>query len=107
MNITTKFNLDESAWYMQNNKPVEVLISAVRTFHVGTNQDKITYSAKDVENSVSWIDHEALHEEMLYKTKSDLIMAVFGSYECKGIDLGDGNFSGCNASDGDCPECGK
>ncbi len=26
---------------------------------------------------------------------------------CKGIDLGDGNFSGCDSSAGDCPECGK
>jgi hypothetical protein len=26
---------------------------------------------------------------------------------CKGIDLGGGNFSGCDASAGDCPECGK
>jgi hypothetical protein len=27
--------------------------------------------------------------------------------ECKGIDLGDGNFSGCNGTGGDCPECGN
>lgn len=26
---------------------------------------------------------------------------------CNGFDIGDGNFSGCNASHGDCPECGK
>jgi hypothetical protein len=26
---------------------------------------------------------------------------------CKGIALGDGNFSGCTATGGDCPECGK
>ncbi len=25
---------------------------------------------------------------------------------CKGIDLGDGNFSGCTQTDGDCPVCG-
>ena len=25
---------------------------------------------------------------------------------CQGIDLGDGNFSGCNQSGGDCPVCG-
>lgn len=29
------------------------------------------------------------------------------SKQCKGIDLGDGNFSGCDQSAGDCPECGK
>jgi hypothetical protein len=27
--------------------------------------------------------------------------------KCEGIDLGDGNFSGCDQSAGDCPECGK
>lgn len=26
---------------------------------------------------------------------------------CKGIDLGDGNFSGCTGIGGDCSECGK
>ena len=26
---------------------------------------------------------------------------------CKGVDKGDGNFSGCDASAGDCPACGK
>lgn len=26
---------------------------------------------------------------------------------CKGIDLGNGNFSGCGASNGDCPSCGR
>ena len=27
--------------------------------------------------------------------------------DCQGIDLGDGNFSGCDQSAGDCPTCGK
>ncbi len=26
---------------------------------------------------------------------------------CKGIELGDGNYSGCNKSHGDCPRCGE
>lgn len=26
---------------------------------------------------------------------------------CKGIDLGNGDFSGCNGTGGDCPECGE
>jgi hypothetical protein len=29
------------------------------------------------------------------------------STSCEGISLGDGNFSGCDQSGGDCPECGK
>ena len=27
--------------------------------------------------------------------------------ECKGLEIGDGNFSGCDQSQGDCPICGK
>jgi len=27
--------------------------------------------------------------------------------DCQGIELGDGNFSGCDQSAGDCPSCGK
>jgi hypothetical protein len=27
--------------------------------------------------------------------------------ECQGIEIGDGNFSGCDQSQGDCPSCGK
>ena len=27
--------------------------------------------------------------------------------KCQGIDLGDGNFSGCDKSGGDCPVCGE
>lgn len=26
---------------------------------------------------------------------------------CKGVALGDGDYSGCDASAGDCPECGE
>ena len=26
---------------------------------------------------------------------------------CKGIDIGDGSFSGCDQSGGDCPSCGN
>lgn len=30
-----------------------------------------------------------------------------GGPKCPGIELGDGNFTGCNQSHGDCPTCGK
>jgi hypothetical protein len=30
-----------------------------------------------------------------------------GGPKCPGIDLGDGNFSGCSGKYGDCPTCGK
>jgi len=108
MDIKTKFNLKESAWYMKDNKPVQVHISAVETFHVGTNQDKIKYNGKDALNPKTWLDHTNLFEYMLFKSKNDLLQSLFGdSVECKGIAIGDGNWSGCNASAGDCPACGK
>lgn len=107
MKIETKFNLNDNAWYMRDNKPVQVIISAIETFHVGTNQGAIKYNGKNVINSQSWLDHTNLHESFLYKTKGDLLEALFGDEECKGIDLGDGNFSGCDQSAGDCPSCGK
>ena len=76
MKIETKFNLSDSAWYMNKNKPVEVLISAIQTFHVGTNQDSIKYNGRDVKNSTSWLDHTDLHETMLFKTKTDLLNSL-------------------------------
>lgn len=31
----------------------------------------------------------------------------YAEVKCKGIEIGDGNFSGCDQSAGDCPTCGK
>lgn len=107
MNIKTKFNLKDSAWFMLDNKPLEVIISAIQVFHVGTNQDHIKYNARNIINSTSWLDHTNLFEEYLFKSRIDLIENLFGVEPCKGIDLGDGNFSGCDQSAGDCPTCGK
>lgn len=36
-----------------------------------------------------------------------LACPAHGGPSCPGIDLGDGNFSGCDQSGGDCPVCGK
>jgi len=83
VNIETKFNLDDHAWYMKNNVPTEVIISSIKTFNVGTNQDSITYTAKDTVNSVSWLDHEHLHEGILFSSKIALSTKLFGT-ECKG-----------------------
>ena len=37
----------------------------------------------------------------------DLACVDHGGPECPGIELGDGNWSGCDQSAGDCPTCGK
>ena len=78
MNIKTKFNLNDTAWYMRDNKPKEVVISAIEIFHAGTRQDYIKYNARSVIDSVSWLEHINLFENMIFKTKDNLIKSVFG-----------------------------
>lgn len=66
-------------------------------------------SPQDTANA-AW---EALGEEMgfLHMTvrpvagKGDRFFTA--EAKCSGIDLGDGNFSGCTGKGGDCPTCGK
>lgn len=36
-----------------------------------------------------------------------LACPAHGGPKCPGVDLGDGNFSGCTGTGGDCPTCGK
>jgi hypothetical protein len=71
-----KFNLEDRVWYMKNNKPTEVIISAIEIFFVNTNQDQITYNAKNVDHSVSWLDHTKLQEAWLFKSKTELLEAL-------------------------------
>lgn len=71
-----KFNIGEHVWLMKNNKPIEVVISAIEVFYVNTNQDRITYNAKDVVNSVSWLDHTKLQETLLFRSKVELLEAL-------------------------------
>lgn len=94
MRFETKFNLNDLAWYMKNNKPTEVVISAIEIFYVGKNQDHIKYNARNVKNSVSWLDHQNLYENKLFKSKGDLLNSLFHgiSLTCKG--------EKCSAEDG-------
>ena len=73
MIFETKFNLEERAWYMKDNKPTEVIISAIEIFYVGTNQDRVKYNGKSITASVSWLDHTNLLEAILFKTKEELL----------------------------------
>ena len=93
MKFETKFNVGESAWYMKNNSPVEVIISAIEIFYVNTNQDRIKYNATNVRHPVGWLDHTNLFEDMIFKTKGELLKSLFGSdTACKG--------KNCSAIDG-------
>jgi hypothetical protein len=76
MKFQTQFNLDDKVWYMKNNKPVEVVISSIEIFYVNTNQDRIKYNAKDVKNSVSWLDHTNLFDSMLFRSKKELLESL-------------------------------
>lgn len=76
MEFKTKFNKGDTAWYMKNNKPTEVKISAIEIFYVGTNQDHIKYNAKDVINPVTWLDHTNLFEGMIFNTKAKLLESL-------------------------------
>jgi len=71
-----KFNVGEHVWYMKDNKPTEVVISAIEVFFVNTNQDRITYNAKNVTNSVSWLDHTNLQESWLFRSKAELLESL-------------------------------
>jgi hypothetical protein len=71
-----KFNLEDRVWYMKNNKPTEVIISAIEVFFVNTNQDQITYNAKHVDHSFSWLDHTKLQEAWLFKSKAELLESL-------------------------------
>ena len=79
MKFETEFNKNDRAWYMKDNKPTEVIISAIEIFYVGTNQDKIKYNGCNVKDSISWLDHTNLFEGMLFKTKGDLLKSLFGN----------------------------
>lgn len=76
MNFITKFNLKDRAWYMKNNKPTEVIISAIEIFYADTNQDHIKYSATDAINPVTWFDHANLFENMLFNSKNELLKSL-------------------------------
>lgn len=76
MDIKTKFNLKDSVWFMKDNKPVNALISAIETFNVGTDQDKIKYNGRKISNSVSWLDYTNLLEGKLFNSKDELLKAL-------------------------------
>lgn len=85
MDFKTEFDLNEHAWYMKNNRPTEVVISAIQIFEVGTNQSHIKYNAENAVNPVSWLDHQNLFEGTIFKSKGDLLKSLFGDDKtCKG-----------------------
>lgn len=76
MTFETKFDIDQRVWYMKNNKPTEVIISAIEIFYVATSQDRISYNATDALNPVTWLDHTNLSERELYTSKEKLLQSL-------------------------------
>lgn len=76
MKFETEFNKNDRAWIMKDNKPVELIISAIHIFYVNTDQDKISYSARDAVNPRTWIDHQHLFEGSLFRSKEELLKSL-------------------------------
>ena len=76
MKFETKFNHGETVWYMKDNKPTEGVISAIKIFYVNTNQDQISYNARNVTHSVSWLVHPDLQEAWLFRSKTELLESL-------------------------------
>lgn len=74
--FTPKFGKGEHVWYMKNNKPTEVTLSAIEIFYVNTDQDHIKYNATDVINPKTWLDHTDLFEHQIYRTKQELLESL-------------------------------
>lgn len=91
MDIETKFNVNENAWYMKDNKPVEVIISSIDTFHVGSDQDHIKYNARNIHNSTSWLDHQNIFESVLFKSKEGLLTSLFNATDKRVSELSEKN----------------
>lgn len=76
MTIETKYNKDDTAWYMKDNKPTPVKISGIEVFYVGTDQDYIKYTAEDFHQPKTWLDHQNLRENELFPSKEALIASL-------------------------------
>ena len=73
MKFETKFSVGDRAWHMKDNKPMEIVISAIEIFLVGTNQDRLTYNATNMISPGNWLDNVNLPEDRLFHSKNDLL----------------------------------
>lgn len=76
MKLETKFNIGDHAWYMCLNKSTEIIISAINISIYNTNQDSIKYNAQNAVNPISWLDHQNLFENSLFKSKEELLKSL-------------------------------
>jgi hypothetical protein len=75
MIFTTKFDVCNRAWFMKNNRPTEMIISAIQTF-ISEKETLVKYNGWDVLDRKTWIDHHDIQENILYPSKEDLIKSL-------------------------------
>lgn len=75
MEIITKFSINDNAWFMKDNKPTKIIISAIETFSVDTKQH-IKYNGWDAINRATWIDHTNISEDCLFPSKEELLKSL-------------------------------
>lgn len=75
MDIKTKFSTGDRAWFMKNNKPTEMIVSAIELF-ITTDKRLITYNGCDSLNRKTWIDHSRISEGCLYSSKEELLKSL-------------------------------
>lgn len=75
MDIKTKFSTGDRAWFMTNNMPTEIIISAIEIF-ITADKRLITYNGWDSLNRKTWIDHSRISEGCLYSQKEELLKSL-------------------------------
>lgn len=75
MEIKTKFNNGDRAWFMKNNKPTEMIVSAIEIF-AKTDALLITYNGWDFIDRKTWIDHYKISEGCLFHSKNELLKSL-------------------------------
>lgn len=75
MDIKTKFSVGDRVWLMKNNKPTEMIVSAIEIF-AKTDAQLITYNGWDSSDRKTWIDHSQISEGCLYSSKEELLKSL-------------------------------
>lgn len=87
MKFETKFDINESAWYMKDNKPTKITVSGIEIVYKGDgSQAQINHNVTKYNIRDSREYHEKTYEHKLFKSKNKLLEFLFGddSKVCKG-----------------------
>jgi hypothetical protein len=79
MKFETAFDIEDTIWFMEKDKPTEAIVSSISIHHSGGGAcNHIKYSATNAKDPKTWLDHQHLHEGMnkLFKTKAELLASL-------------------------------